>query len=66
VFRRDRSYYESARFKLRGLTGNARYRLTNLDTSEAKEMAGRELMEQGLVVGLTKAPGSALIRYQEF
>jgi len=65
AFRRDHSFYESARFKLRGLEANSRYRLANLDTPEAKEMTGRELMEKGLPVSITDQPGAAIITYGE-
>jgi alpha-galactosidase len=65
AFRRDRSPYVSAQFKLRGLNANARYRVANLDAPEAKEMTGRELMEQGLAVRITPQPGAAIVTYQE-
>ncbi len=65
AFRRDHSFYESARFKLRGLEANARYRVANLDTPETKEMTGRELMDKGLSVSITNQPGAAMITYRE-
>lgn len=65
AFRRDRSVYESARFKLRGLAANSRYRLASVDTPEAKEMTGRELMESGLPVSIASQPGAAIITYRE-
>jgi alpha-galactosidase len=66
AFRRDRSSYESARFKLLGLNPNARYSVTNLDAPEAKlEVSGRELMEIGLLVPIHSQPGSAILRYKQ-
>ena len=64
AFRRDGSFYESARFKLRGLEASARYRVTSLDAPEEKDMTGRELMEQGLPVSITDQPGAAIITYR--
>lgn len=65
AFRRDRSVYESVRFKLRGLAADSRYRLASVDTPEAKEMTGRELMESGLPVSIASQPGAAIITYRE-
>ena len=64
AFRRDHSFYESARFKLRGLEANARYSLTNLDTPGTKEMTGRELMEEGLPVSIAQRPSAAIVTYR--
>lgn len=65
AFRRVDSFYELARFKLRGLDPNARYTVTNVDTSGGgEERTGRELMEQGLSVSLKDHPGSAVLTYR--
>ena len=64
AFRRHNSYYESARFKLGGLRPEARYRVTDLDGSAPKEIAGRELIEKGLSVSLPDKPAAAVLVYQ--
>jgi alpha-galactosidase len=65
VFRRHNSFYESARFPLRGLKAEERYRVVNLDLGGAAELTGRELMEQGLPVSITEKPGAAIVTYAE-
>jgi len=65
AFRRDRSFYESARFKLRGLDAKARYRVTDLDAPDPKEMSGAELMEKGLPVSIAQQPGAAILTYRQ-
>jgi alpha-galactosidase len=65
AFRRDRSFYESARLRLRGLDANARYRVLNLDAPNPKELSGAELMEKGLALSITQQPGSAIVTYQK-
>jgi alpha-galactosidase len=65
AFRRQNSVYESARFKLRGLESNARYRITNLDAPDAKqEFTGRELMEHGLLVVAPTQPSATILTYK--
>jgi len=65
LFRRPNSFYESARFKLRSLEVGARYRVTNLDTTDAKDMSGRELMETGLPVTIAEQPGVVNFTYRK-
>ena len=64
VFRRSRSPYETARFKLQGLDAAARYTVTNLDISGTREFSGQELMTQGLEVRPKHAPESAIVVYR--
>jgi alpha-galactosidase len=64
VFRRSRSSYETARFKLQGLDPAARYTVTNLDLVGSREISGQELMGQGLEIQLQRAPESALVTYK--
>jgi len=64
VFRRSRSSYETARFKLQGLDRAARYTVTNLDVSGSREISGQELMDQGLEIQLKRTPESALVTYK--
>jgi alpha-galactosidase len=63
VFRRDKSVYESARFKLKGLDPDARYAVTDLDSGERKTVSGRELIEKGLPVAVTDQPGDTVLIY---
>lgn len=64
AFRRANSIYESARLRLRGLEAGARYVVTDLDRPDAsREVAGRELMEQGLLVTAPAQPAAIVIRY---
>jgi alpha-galactosidase len=64
AFRRSRSGYETARFKLQGLDPAAHYSVTNLDVTGSREFSGQELMDQGLEIHLKQAPQSALITYK--
>jgi alpha-galactosidase len=64
AFRRDESPYESARFKLRGLEPRARYAVGDIGSKARREIAGRELMERGLVVEIREQPAAAVITYQ--
>ena len=64
VFRRPKSAYDSARFKLQGLDPAARYKVANLDGAGSTETTGQELMEHGLAVLLSNQPDSAIIIYK--
>jgi alpha-galactosidase len=65
AFRRAESFYESARFKLRGLDPNAHYRLTRLDAPAfSPEFTGGELMHQGILLAMTNQPAAAVLVYQ--
>jgi len=63
AFRRDKSVYESARFKLAGLDPASRYVVTNLDSGETRTVGGRELLESGLPVSITERPADAVLSY---
>ena len=65
VFRRHDSFYEAARFKLRGLEPEARYRVANLDAPAEQVMSGRELLEQGLPVAIPEQPGAVNFSYRK-
>ena len=64
VFRRSRSAYEAARFKLDGLDPAAQYNVINLDDESSRELSGKELMNNGIEVQLKHAPDSALMTYK--
>ena len=63
AFRRAESLYESARFLLRGLDPEARYRLTNVDSGQTQTISGRDLLGRGVSVAISEQPGSAVISY---
>jgi alpha-galactosidase len=64
VFRREDSFYESARLTLRGLDPTARYRVSDLDHPDApREYSGRELAEQGVPVAIPDRPGAVVLEY---
>jgi len=63
AFRREKSVYESARFKLAGLDPTSQYVITNLDSGEAKTFSGRELIEHGLPVAVREQPGDTVLSY---
>jgi hypothetical protein len=64
AFRREKSAYDSAHFKLRGLDANAEYNVVNLDTPVLLRMSGKELLEKGVPVQIDKAPGAVIYRYE--
>lgn len=63
AFRRDRSVYESARFKLRGLDADARYAVTQMDTGETATFQGSDLLTAGLRVVIPTQPGDVVLKY---
>jgi alpha-galactosidase len=65
VFRRAESFYESARFPLRGLEPGAQYVISNLDTGKTQELTGRELAEAGLLVVAEKRPSAVVVVYKK-
>ena len=66
AFRRSASYFESGRFKLRGLDPNARYEITDLDNPDGTAVfTGRQLVEPGLLVTIKQQPGAAVICYRK-
>ena len=65
AFRRHDSFYEAARFKLRGLDPSVRYTATDMDTGRITKATGEEFMKKGLLVSIHDQPGAALIRLQK-
>ncbi len=65
AFRRENSFYEAARFKLRGLEAEARYRVIDLDSPGARELTGGELTEKGLSVSIPMQPGARVVSYRK-
>ncbi|MHB8523339.1 MAG: NPCBM/NEW2 domain-containing protein [Limisphaerales bacterium] len=65
AFRRDHSFYESARFKLRGLDPNAPYVVADVDHPGRQQVfTGKELMDRGIPVAIAGQPGVAVLSYQ--
>jgi alpha-galactosidase len=64
VFRRSRSPYEKARFKLQGLSPAAQYSVVSLDDTVSRTLSGKELMDKGIEVQLKDSPDSALLTYK--
>jgi alpha-galactosidase len=66
AFRRDKSSYESARLKLRGLDPTARYAVANLDTPGTRqELTGSDLRDTGMLVEIPSRPAAAVISYRK-
>jgi alpha-galactosidase len=66
AFRRDKSSYESARLKLRGLEPAARYAVANLDALTVRqELTGSDLRDTGLLVEIPSRPAAAVIIYRK-
>jgi alpha-galactosidase len=65
VLRRPQSPYEVSCLRLNELDPKATYQVTDLDNGEQVRESGRVLMEQGLRVGITERPGSALWVYRK-
>ena len=63
AFRRQQSVFEVARFKLRGLDPQARYAVTDLETSGVQTLSGRELMDKGVPVAINVQPGAIVLTY---
>jgi len=64
AFRRARSKDVSMRFNLHGFDPNAAYELRDFDKENALRVSGRELMEKGLQVELTKPRQAATVIYR--
>jgi len=64
VYRRAKSSYTTAMFKLCSLDPRKQYRVTFLDGGSTRKISGRTLMETGLEVSLPSAPASEIITYK--
>jgi hypothetical protein len=64
VFRREESDDAFKDLHLRGLDAAATYEVTDLDARVPKTVTGKDLMENGLHVGVAGEPGAAIILYK--
>ena len=65
AFRRSKSPFEAARFKLRGLDEGAMYVVRNLDTLGEMRFSGRDLEEQGLPMEIKDQPAAVIVTYEK-
>ena len=62
---RPRAAYDSAHFRLRGLRGDAVYKVTDIDTPEkGTRLTGKELMNSGVAIQINAKPQVAILTYQ--
>lgn len=64
AFRRQWNDQGQMIFRLRGLNEAARYTVTNMDNGETCVHSGRDLMAEGLKIGIGTIPGSNLLTYR--
>jgi alpha-galactosidase len=65
AFRRKDSPWSEAQFKLRGLDPEAEYEVENADTGKKRRLQGKDLLDQGLSVRLSRPDKSSLIFYRK-
>ena len=65
AFRRAESANLTSQYRLRGLEVDAVYEVEDFDRPEKVRMAGRELMDEGVVVTIPDQPGAVVIRYRK-
>ncbi|MBL9135319.1 MAG: alpha-galactosidase [Verrucomicrobiales bacterium] len=63
AFRRDDAKDATLRCRLRGLSPQANYRVTDLDKTDRRVVSGRELQESGIEITLSDRPAAAVITY---
>ena len=64
AFRRSGSDVSETVVKLRGLSTELQYSVTNFDAPRASQSTGQKLMDEGLSISINKARGSAVIVYK--
>ncbi len=64
ALRRPASIYTSARLHLRGLSRDASYEVTDLDTGHSGKFAAGRLTDAGMEIKLPRQPDSAIVRYR--
>jgi len=63
AFRRPNNQQPARRLRLAGLDPAAHYQVTDLDVAVPREVAGKDLMEEGLLVEIKDQPGAVVINY---
>ena len=64
AFRRERNEESERTFHLLGLDPATLYQVMDLNAGTSQKATGKELMEQGLKIGIPTKPGAALIKYR--
>ena len=64
ALKRPASPYASVTLRLRGLSRDASYEVTNLDTGHSDKLTAGRLTDTGLEIELLRQPDSAIIRYR--
>jgi alpha-galactosidase len=65
AFRRDKSSFDEAAFRLRHLNENASYIVEDLDSLQKLQISGKDLVEKGVPVTIHDTPGAVILRYSE-
>jgi alpha-galactosidase len=65
AFRREKSSFVVASFRLRGLNEKSMYTFEDLDSHKTLQMSGKELTEKGLPISIAGAPGAVILKYHE-
>jgi alpha-galactosidase len=65
VFRRPKSFYSAAQFKLQGLDPLTTYTLTIDDSPTAFTKTGRELAEEGIEISTKRQPAAVIVHYHK-
>jgi alpha-galactosidase len=65
AFRRTMNDDSTKTLRLRGLDASANYEISDLDGGVRRNVSGKELMQQGLVVEIGSKPGATVILYKK-
>jgi alpha-galactosidase len=65
AFRREKSGEASRSLPLRGLESATQYEVSGIDGAPPTKITGKQLMEQGLTVSISKQPGAAIVFYKK-
>ncbi|MBS1850916.1 MAG: alpha-galactosidase [Acidobacteria bacterium] len=65
AFRREMNPESARTLKLRGLEAGARYEVRDIDSGVLGKYSGKELMEKGLDVKISKQPGAVILLYKK-
>jgi alpha-galactosidase len=65
AFRRDDCLFRSAELRLQGLDPAATYNVVDLDVNQPRQLTGKALLDQGLLVEIPAHPAAVVIRYKK-